>query len=58
MRRVAWQVPRIESAGELAAWLNVSASELEWFADLKRMNARTKVDRSTIITIACWQEER
>lgn len=38
----AWQVPRIESAGELAAWLNVSASELEWFADLKRMNARTK----------------
>jgi retron-type reverse transcriptase len=37
-----WQVPRIESVGELAAWLNVTASELEWFADLKRMNARLK----------------
>jgi retron-type reverse transcriptase len=36
-----WAVPRIESVGELAAWLCVSAGELEWFADLKRMNART-----------------
>jgi hypothetical protein len=38
----AWAVPRIESVGELAAWLNVSPNELEWFADLKRMNARTR----------------
>jgi retron-type reverse transcriptase len=38
----AWTVPRIESVGELAAWLNVSDIELEWFADLKRMNARAK----------------
>jgi retron-type reverse transcriptase len=37
-----WAVPRIESVGELAAWLNVSDIELEWFADLKRMNARAK----------------
>jgi retron-type reverse transcriptase len=37
-----WAVPQIESVGELAAWLNVSDTELEWFADLKRMNARTK----------------
>jgi len=37
-----WAVPRIESVGELAAWLNVSAIELEWFADLKRMNARAR----------------
>jgi hypothetical protein len=28
--------------GELAAWLCVSEGELEWFADLKRMNARTR----------------
>jgi RNA-directed DNA polymerase len=35
-----WAVPKIESAGELAAWLGVTASELEWFADLKRLNAR------------------
>jgi RNA-directed DNA polymerase len=38
----AWAVPRIESVGELAAWLNVTETELEWFADLKRINARTK----------------
>lgn len=35
-----WPIPRIETVGELAAWLGVSASELEWFADLKRLNAR------------------
>ena len=35
-----WQVPKIETVGELAAWLGLSASELEWFADLKRLNAR------------------
>ena len=39
----AWAVPRIESVGDLAAWLNVSPIELEWLADLKRMNARTKI---------------
>jgi len=35
-----WQVPKIETQGELAAWLGVTTSELEWFADLKRLNAR------------------
>jgi RNA-directed DNA polymerase len=35
-----WPVPKIETVGELAAWLGVSASELEWSADLKRLNAR------------------
>jgi RNA-directed DNA polymerase len=36
----AWTVPKIETTDELAAWLGVTASELEWFADLKRLNAR------------------
>ena len=36
----AWPVPAIESVGELAAWLGLSASELAWFADLKRLLAR------------------
>jgi len=36
----AWPIPKIETVGELAAWLGVSMSELEWFADLKRLNAR------------------
>ena len=35
-----WQVPAIESEGALAAWLGVTAGELEWFADLKRLAAR------------------
>ena len=37
-----WAAPRIESVGELAAWLNLSEAELAWFADLRRMNARAK----------------
>lgn len=35
-----WPVPAIASEGALAEWLGVSASELEWFADLKRLTAR------------------
>ena len=35
-----WDVPAIETVGALAEWLHVTASELEWFADLKRMIAR------------------
>ena len=35
-----WQIPKIETVGELAAWLGVTPSELGWFADLKRLNAR------------------
>lgn len=36
----SWLIPKIETEGELAAWLGVSVNELEWFADLKRLNAR------------------
>jgi len=36
-----WRVPKIETEDELAAWLGVSVNELQWFADLKRPNART-----------------
>jgi hypothetical protein len=35
-----WQIPAIESVGALANWLSLSPSELEWFADLKRLAAR------------------
>ena len=35
-----WPVPAIETVGELAAWLSLSATELAWFADLKRLLAR------------------
>jgi RNA-directed DNA polymerase len=30
-----WAVPVIESAGALAAWLELTPDELDWFADLK-----------------------
>lgn len=34
-----WQVPAIETVGALAEWLRVTPSDLEWFADLRRMIA-------------------
>lgn len=37
-----WPIRAVESEGELAAWLDLSASELEWFADLKRLSTRSK----------------
>jgi hypothetical protein len=42
-----WQIPAIESVGVLAEWLQVTPSELEWFADLKRMIARRGIDGCT-----------
>ena len=36
----SWPIPGIETEGDLAAWLGVRVNELEWFADLKRLNAR------------------
>ena len=32
-----WQLPAIESPGQLADWLSLSIGELEWLADLKRL---------------------
>ena len=37
-----WPVPKLESIGALAAWLQITPSELEWFADLKRIVARMR----------------
>jgi hypothetical protein len=31
----AWDIPAIESPGELAKWLGLNPGELRWFADLK-----------------------
>jgi hypothetical protein len=36
----AWNVPAIKTTGELAQWLSVHPSELEWFADLKGLAAK------------------
>lgn len=35
-----WDVPVIESVGELARWLGLTPGELEWFADLKGLERR------------------
>lgn len=32
-----WNLPAIESTGNLASWLSLTASELDWFADLKEL---------------------
>jgi RNA-directed DNA polymerase len=34
-----WQIPAIETVGELASWLQITPNELEWFANLKRRRA-------------------
>jgi RNA-directed DNA polymerase len=36
----AWKVPAIESVRDLAEWLHLSESELEWFADLKGLQSK------------------
>ena len=40
-----WSVPVIESAGALADWLEVSSSELRWFADLKGLSYKNNQPR-------------
>lgn len=40
-----WPVPRIESIGELANWLQITHSELEWFADLKYLSGNSERQR-------------
>ncbi len=37
-----WQIPVIESVGDLADWLCVSPDELDWFADLKGLNNKAR----------------
>ncbi len=38
-----WGVPAIESVAELARWLRLDESELEWFADLKNLGRQPRV---------------
>jgi hypothetical protein len=40
-----WNVRKIESEGELAQWLGLNASELEWFADRKRLGAKRQEEK-------------
>ncbi len=38
----AWDLPRIESVGELCDWLWLEPGQLEWFADLRNLNSRAR----------------
>jgi RNA-directed DNA polymerase len=35
-----WEIPVIETIGDLAAWLRLEPAELDWFADLKGFSCR------------------
>lgn len=37
-----WDLPVIESVGDLADWLSLSTAELEWFADLKGLGNKLR----------------
>lgn len=36
-----WDLPRVDTVGDLAAWLEVTPKELEWYADLKGITSRS-----------------
>lgn len=40
-----WNLPALTTVADLAAWLNLSPGELEWFADLRQLNHRTNEPR-------------
>jgi RNA-directed DNA polymerase len=41
----AWLVPPIRTTGELADWLGVTISELEWFSDLRSLESKRNQGR-------------
>ena len=51
-----WDVPIIETVGDLADWLSLTPDQLLWFADLKGLTYKTKSSRSGTITIASWRK--
>jgi len=40
-----WDLPAIESAGDLAKWLGLTPAELRWFADLKALGYKHPEER-------------
>ena len=41
----SWNIPTIESVGSLAEWLQLSPTELAWFADPKRLAAKLEPEK-------------
>ena len=42
---VSWNIPVIETAGDLADWFSLTPDELLWFADLKGLAGKNKSER-------------
>lgn len=42
---LAWNIPAITSTGDLAGWLGLTATELDWFADLKGLGYKQNAPR-------------
>src|SRR5215475_9350835 len=42
-RFAGFRVPRIETPGDLAKWLNISIEHLDWFADTRHLNQKTAI---------------
>lgn len=40
-----WNIPAITTTGDLADWLELNVSELDWFADLKGLNCKGSLPR-------------
>lgn len=40
-----WELPAIETVGDLADWLSVGVDDLEWFADLKGLGNKLAIAR-------------
>ena len=41
----AWPAPSVRTAGQLAEWLGITANELDWFADLRRLEFKRNQGR-------------
>src|SRR5215469_5277454 len=42
---LAWSIPAITTTGDLADWLGLTVSELDWFADLKGLGFKRNAIR-------------
>ena len=56
--RAGWELPAIESVGDLADWLSLSMDELEWFADLKGLCNKLQRTASCSTTTTSYTAKR
>ncbi len=54
----SWPLPVLETEGDVAVWLGLTAGELEWFADLKLLGRKTAFRRELRHFDYRWMEKR